>query len=147
MKKLKKIAFSITAIGLTFTQSIALADYKSDIINSCTAYQQGRDKSDVNPCKLYIDGFIDALLYAEKGVIKPKSLINAPQSDYVKRVYRTRVSSKLDNGDAYQFCIYSEHDRKLVASILAKSIDIQQLQSKPLKEVLFTALTRNFPCR
>ncbi|MEH6445528.1 MAG: Rap1a/Tai family immunity protein [Oceanospirillaceae bacterium] len=147
MQKLKKIALSITVIGLIVTQSIALADYKSDIINSCTTYQQGRDKSDINPCKLYIDGFIDALLYAEKGAIKAKSLNKIPQSDYLKRVYRTRIASKLDNEDAYQFCIDREYDRKSVASILAKSIDIQLLQSKPLKEVLFTALTRNFPCR
>lgn len=150
MKIINKIALSTTLLMLALTPSLSLAGYKSDIIQSCTAYQQGRDSNEINACKLYIDGFIDALLYAEEGTVKPKDAMNtasSKQSDYEKRAFKTRLSSRSDTKNNPQFCLNSEHDRKSVASILAKSINIDALQNKPLKEVLFFTLTRKFPCQ
>jgi hypothetical protein len=46
----------------------------------------------------------------------------------------------------YQFCIPLDSDRRKVASDIAKSIDINQLTNKPLKEVLFETLIADFPC-
>ena len=61
MKTLKKLMLNVVAISACLSPSIVLADYKSDIIDSCSAYQTGKDLSEVNACKLYIDGFIDVI--------------------------------------------------------------------------------------
>ena len=142
----------MAAIGLLAMSTVVKADFKSDIISSCKAYQQGEDKSEINACKLYIDGFIDSSLLNDDGVVKPKAMIErtAPeQSDFLKRAYRTRVlttSSMLSNEEAYQFCIPREYDRKEIASSIAKSMDINQLADKQLKQVIFETLIADFPC-
>lgn len=142
----------MAAIGLLAMSTVVKADFKSDVISSCKAYQQGDDKSEINACKLYIDGFIDSSLLNDDGVVKPKAMIErtAPeQSDFLKRAYRTRVlttSSMLSNEEAYQFCIPREYDRKEIASSIAKSMDINQLADKQLKQVIFETLIADFPC-
>lgn len=144
--------FKSFIMGLVFLPGVALADFKSDIIKSCTNYQQGSDKSEINACKLYIDGFIDASLLFESGAVKPKAMIEQgteEKSDFLQRAYRTRVltlPSSLSTEVTYQFCIPLEYDRKIVASKVAKSLDINGLQDKAFKEVLFESLTSNFPC-
>lgn len=151
MNILKTIILSSAAVALM--PVVAFADFKSDIISSCKAYQQGEDKSEINPCKLYIDGFIDSSLLTEDGIVQPKAMIdrNAPQqSDFLKRAYRTRIlttSSMLNSEDSHQFCIPREYDRKDIASSVAKSMDISQLAEKQLKEVLFETLVSDFPCQ
>ena len=152
MKNLKLLILNMAAIGLLAMSTVVKADFKSDIISSCKAYQQGDDKSEINACKLYIDGFIDSSLLNDDGVVKPKAMIErtAPeQSDFLKRAYRTRVlttSSMLSNEEAYQFCIPREYDRKEIASSIAKSMNINQLANKQLKQVLFETLIADFPC-
>ncbi|MBA6342028.1 hypothetical protein H4J59_13620 [Colwellia sp. MB02u-10] len=152
MKNLKLLILNMAAIGLLAMSTAVKADFKSDIISSCKAYQQGEDKSEINACKLYIDGFIDSSLLNDGGVVKPKAMIErtAPQqSDFLKRAYRTRVlttSSMLSNEEAYQFCIPREYDRKEIASSIAKSMDINQLAHKQLKQVIFETLIADFPC-
>lgn len=145
------IQCSITT-GLLLTPTIAMADFKSDIIDSCTEYQQGKDTSKINACKLYIDGFIDSALITDDAVIKPRAMIerqSKPTSDYMKRAYRTRLlttSSMLANEEAHEFCIPRELDRQTLASTVAKSLDIKKLADKPLKEVLFETLIEDYPC-
>ena len=152
MKNLKLLILNMAAIGLLAMSTAVKADFKSDIISSCKAYQQGEDKSEINACKLYIDGFIDSSLLTENGVVKPKAIIEriAPQqSNFLKRAYRTRVlttSSMLSNEEAHQFCIPREYDRREIASSIAKSMDINQLAHKQLKQVLFETLIADFPC-
>ena len=152
MKNLKLLILNMAAIGLLAMSTAVKADFKSDIISSCKAYQQGEDKSEINACKLYIDGFIDSSLLNDDGVVKPKAMIErtAPeQSNFLKRAYRTRVlttSSMLSNEDAYQFCIPREYDRREIASSIAKSMNINQLANKQLKQVLFETLIADFPC-
>ena len=152
MKNLKLLILNMAAIGLLAMSTAVKADFKSDIISSCKAYQQGEDKSEINACKLYIDGFIDSSLLNDDGVVKPKAMIErtAPeQSDFLKRAYRTRIlttSSMLNNEDAYQFCIPREYDRREIASSIAKSMNINQLANKQLKQVLFETLIADFPC-
>ena len=153
MNIVKRLIISTTSIGLLLTPLAVLADFKSDIIGSCQAYQQGLDKSEINACKLYIDGFIDSSLLTEDGVVKPKAMIerkSAPKSDFLKRAYKTRIlttSSMIKNEDAHQFCIPLEYDRRTIASRVAKSMDISQLETKRLKVVLFDTLVADFPCR
>ena len=152
MNMLKPLMLSVSILVLSLVSALAYADYKSDIIDSCTSYQQGDDSRHVNACKLYIDGFIDSSLFTDTGALKPKASIEkvtSQKSDYLKRVYQTRVlttSSILPNEEVHQFCIPKEYDRKAVASSLAKSIDISELAAKPLKEVLFNTLIEDFPC-
>ena len=152
MKKLQHRVLSLIVIGLIAIPTVVLADFKSEIIASCSSYQQGQGKNEINACKLYIDGFIDSSLLTEDAVIQPKSLINnkpKEQSAYLQRAYQTRVndlSFRRDHQD-YQFCIPREYTRKAVASDIAKSMDIQQLTQKPLKEVLFETLITDFPCQ
>lgn len=151
MKKLKHRMLSITAMGLILIPTIVLADFKSDIIASCSVYQQGHDKKEINACKLYIDGFIDSSLLTEDAAIQTKAMIASKprqQSAYLKRAYQTRVNdpSFLRNHKEYQFCIPREYDRKVVASNIAKSMDITQLADKALKEVLLETLIADFPC-
>ncbi|MDG1751569.1 MAG: Rap1a/Tai family immunity protein [Thalassotalea sp.] len=152
MKTLKKLMLNVVAISACLSPSIVLADYKSDIIDSCSAYQTGKDLSEVNACKLYIDGFIDASLLSEAGIVKPKAMIEKQQrvtSPFLQRAYQTRLlttSSTLKNENSHEFCIPREYERKNIASSLAKSMDINQLNSKSLKEVLFDTLIIDFPC-
>lgn len=151
MKKLKHKVLSFTVLGLILIPTIVLADFKSDIIASCSAYQQGHDKKEINACKLYIDGFIDSALLTEDAAEQTKAMINSQpkeQSAFLQRAYRTRVSDPafLRNHKEYQFCIPREYDRKIIASRIAKSIDINQLADKPLKEVLLETLIADFPC-
>ncbi len=152
MKKLKYRILSIVVTSVLLIPTIVLADFKSDIIASCSAYQQGLDKSEINACKLYIDGFIDSSLLTKDGAVKPQAMIDRQpkeQSDFLKRAYRTRVvdySSYLKTHKDYQFCIPLDSDRRKVASGIAKSIDINQLTNKPLKEVLFETIIADFPC-
>ncbi|WP_426359959.1 hypothetical protein ACPUVO_07010 [Pseudocolwellia sp. HL-MZ19] len=139
-------------ISLVLIPGIALADFKSDIIESCTNYQKDIDKSEINACKLYIDGFIDSSLLSENAVVKPKAMIGndeTQQSEFLQRAYRTRVLSlptSLATEANYQFCIPLEYDRKIVASTVAKSLDIASLEDKALKVVLSESLISNFPC-
>ncbi|MFT5756959.1 MAG: hypothetical protein ACI9LM_001684 [Alteromonadaceae bacterium] len=153
MNSLKRLILNTASITLLVMPMTVLADFKSDIISSCKAYQQGEDKSEINACKLYIDGFIDSSLLTEDAVVQPKAMIerkSAPQSDFLKRAYQTRVlttSSMLINEEAHQFCIPREYDRKTIASTVAKSMDTSQLATKKLKEVLFETLIADFPCR
>jgi hypothetical protein len=151
MNYVKNIMLNFVAVGFIFTPTIVLADFKSDIVASCSSYQQGHDKKEINACKLYIDGFIDSSLLTEDAVIQAKATIgnkSKQQSTYLQRAYRTRVSdsSFLSTHKNYQFCIPREYNRKIVASKVAKSIDINQLAHKPLKEVLFETLIAVFPC-
>ncbi len=153
MNTLKFLTLSTITVIMILAPQVAHADFKSEIIDSCTAYQTGKDTNEVNACKLYIDGFIDSSLLTEEGIIKPKAMIERQpqeQSDYLKRAYQTRLlttSSLIANEDAHQFCIPREYDRKVIASTLAKSLDINQLNDKPLKQVLFDTLIADFPCR
>jgi hypothetical protein len=152
MKILISLKTSLLAVILLAVPTAAFADFKSDIIGSCKAYQQGENKSEINACKLYIDGFIDSSLLTEDGVVKPKAMIerkSAPKSDFLKRAYKTRIlttSSMIKNEEAHQFCIPLEYDRRTIASRVAKSMDISQLETKRLKEVLFDTLIADFPC-
>jgi hypothetical protein len=151
MKKLKYKVVGMAVMGLIFLPTIVLADFKSDIIASCSAYQQGHDKNEVNACKLYIDGFIDSSLLTDDAAVQTKAMIASKpkeQSAFLKRAYQTRVNdpSFLRNHKEYQFCIPREYDRKVVASGIAKSMDINQLADKPLKEVLLETLIADYPC-
>lgn len=152
MNILKRIILRISAISLLVAPMAAMADYKSEIINSCSLYQQGDDTREINACKLYIDGFIDSSLLTEDGVVWPKEVIaqqSVKQSAFLKRAYQTRVlttSSSIKNEAAHQFCIPKEYDRRKIASQLAKSIDISLLKNKQLREVLFDTLVADFPC-
>lgn len=143
----------LITISVVMIPGIALADFKSDIIESCTNYQQGKDKSEINACKLYIDGFIDSSLLSEYAVSKPKAMIKKDsyqQSEFLQRAYSTRVitsPSSLSTPVSYKFCIPLEYDRKIVASTVAKSLDIASLEDEPLKVVLSKSLTKNFPCK
>lgn len=151
MKKFKDRVLSIVVTSVLLIPTIALADFKSDIISSCSAYQQEHNKSKINACKLYIDGFIDSSLLTKDGVVKPQAMIDRKpkESAFLKRAYQTRVvndSSYLKTHKDYQFCIPLELNRKVLASKIAKSMDINQLNTKPLKEVLFETLIADFPC-
>jgi hypothetical protein len=130
----------------------AFADYKSDIIASCTDYQQGKDNREINACKLYIDGFIDSALQTDDATISHKApeAKEFSQSSYLKRAYKTRVYNptlKKANDATRYFCIPKDHDRKAVASKIAKSLAIEQLNSKAFKEVVLDALIAEFPCQ
>ncbi len=151
MKKLKHRMLSMTIMGLILIPTIVLADFKSEIIASCTAYQQGHDNQEFNACKLYIDGFIDSSLLTEDAAVQPKAMIASKpreQSAFLQRAYKTRVSDPafLRNHKDYQFCIPREYDRKVVASGIAKLIDINQLVDKPLKVVLLETLIADHSC-
>jgi len=153
MIKIKNLLCNLATLSVLILSNNSFADFKSDIISSCTAYQQGQDKSEINACKLYIDGFIDSSLLSQDAIEKPKEMINKEkpqQSDFLKRAYQTRVftsPSSLKTDITYQFCIPIEYDRKKIASTAAKSINIEKLQTVHLKEVLLETLIANFPCK
>ena len=143
---------TIISVCLTFASGSVFADFKSDIIKSCKAYQEGTDRNEINPCKLYIDGFIDSSLLSESAAVKPEALLDKQlkiTSDFMKRAYKTRVTERVSlmkNAESHAFCIPLETDRKIVASQVAKSLNITDLEYKPLKKVLFEALESDFPC-
>lgn len=151
LKRIRKISLLISAAMLVTISFVAKADYKSEIIESCQAYQLGTDKDHVNACKLYIDGFIDAALFTESALVVNDKGKNdsAEKSAFMQRVYQTRstrrISSQLDNIN-YQFCLEYGDDRALIASKIAKSLVITDLQTKPLKQILSETLRNVFPC-
>lgn len=153
MKVLKKIMLKVLFVGIIVSPSAAIASYKSEIIDSCSAYQAGIDDEHINACKLYIDGFIDASLLTDMGAVMPKEMLNdktSAKSAYLERAYQTRLlstASMIKGEDVHQFCIPLEYDRKKIASTLAKSIDINKLADQSLNEVLFATLVINFPCK
>ncbi|WP_206484054.1 hypothetical protein [Thalassotalea sp. G2M2-11] len=151
MNNIKHLMLSLVTINLFIISTTVWADFKSDIIASCSDYQKYQEKQEVNACKLYIDGFIDSALLTDDAVIEPKTITGhtSAQSSYLKRAYRTRVndSAFLSTHQDIQFCLPQEYDRAFITSKIAKSIDITQLASKPLKEVLFETLIANFPCK
>jgi hypothetical protein len=152
MKFTKNFIAKFIFVCFLLASGSVFADFKSEIIKSCKAYQQGIDRSEINPCKLYIDGFIDSSLLSESAVVKPEALIDnlrSPVSDFVKRAYNTRVtarSSLTEKGGDHAFCIPLEEDRRKVVSKIAKSMKIDDLETKYLKEVLFETLVSDFPC-
>ncbi|MGJ8679676.1 hypothetical protein [Paraglaciecola sp.] len=127
----------------------ATADYKSDIVESCQQYQAGVDKEQVNACKLYIDGFIDAAVLTNNAAIvdQNSSKESKTKSAFLQRVYQTRLNSNRQDSFDYQFCLQVDEDRKHIASKIAKALDISDLASKPLKRVLSETLTSVFPCK
>lgn len=152
MRKSTHRMLSFAVLGVIFIPTMVLADFKSEIIESCSAYQQGNDRKEVNACKLYIDGFIDSSLLTEDAVIQTKAMINnrpKEQSAFLQRAYRTRVNDPafLNSHKEYQFCIPRDYDRKVITSRIAKSLNIDQLANKPLKEVLLETLIDNFRCK
>lgn len=137
----------MTLLGSAF----AYADFKSDIIESCQAYQTGQEVNEINACKLYIDGYIDSSLFTEDGAVRSKSLIanEVATSNYMQRIYRTRTFGRTDMNSQmaqHEFCIPTEYDRKYVASQVAKSMNISRLNTTKLKQVLFETLVTRFPC-
>jgi hypothetical protein len=153
MKMLKQRMVNLFAVALLIIPGVSMADFKSDIIASCTAYQQGHDVSEVNACKLYIDGFIDSSLLAKDAVVKPQEMIDqdsSKPSEYLTRAYESRVFNSPSSSvtqTSYQFCTPLEYDRKLVASRVAKSLDIKKLMEKPLKVVVLETLIDDFSCQ
>ncbi|WP_281557839.1 hypothetical protein [Thalassomonas sp. RHCl1] len=144
----------LVLVGLLSAMSFsARADYKSEIIDSCRAYQGGGDVGHVNACKLYIDGFIDAAVFTESATVvdeKPGYAGQVKANAFLQRAYQTRLprrfSSEFDD-ISYQFCLENGEDRKAIASKIAKTLNIAELENKPLKKILFETLVRIFPCQ
>lgn len=148
---LKKAKYLLVISFISAISFSAQADYKSEIVESCQQYQAGADKDHVNACKLYIDGFIDAAVFTESATIvdEKSKKVSEEQSAFMQRAYQTRstrrISSQIDNID-YQFCLSLGEDRKLIASKIAKALNISELESKPLKRILSETLSKAFPC-
>ena len=143
-----KVLIVLAALGAGAAQ----ADFKSEIGASCQNYQQGLKVSEINACKLYIDGFIDSSLLADEGAIMPQAIINTERperSPFIKRVYQTRLltmSGAQSDSEIHSFCLPMELSRPEIASTLAKAIDIDALESKPMQQVVFDALVQEYPC-
>ncbi|WDE08496.1 hypothetical protein SG34_031735 [Thalassomonas viridans] len=151
--RLNKVKVLLLAGLLSAMAFSVKADYKSEIIESCRAYQGGSDTGHVNACKLYIDGFIDAAVLTESAAVvdeKPEYAGAVKENAFMQRAYQTRLprrfSSEFDNIE-YQFCLETGEDRKAIASKIAKTLDISELENKPLKKILFETLVSIFPCK
>lgn len=144
----------LVLVGLLSVTSFSVrADYKSEIIDSCRAYQNGVDAGHINACKLYIDGFIDAAVLTESAALisdKPGPAGQVKENAFMQRAYQTRLprrlSSEVDNIN-YQFCLENGQDRKVITSKIAKTMNISELENKPLKKILFETLVSIFPCK
>jgi hypothetical protein len=148
---LNKTKILLLISAMSFASFSAKADYKSEIVESCQQYQAAADKDHVNACKLYIDGFIDAAVFTESATIvdEKSKKVSEERSAFMQRVYKTRstrrISSQIDDID-YQFCLSLGEDRKIIASKIAKALNISELDSKPLKKILSETLSKAFPC-
>lgn len=138
-----KIVKSIfIVVGLSLMSFVVRADFKSEIIESCTQYQKNDGGKVVNACKLYIDGFIDASMqYHERAN-------NSDKSEFIKRVYRTRtMSGDIVSTDFERpFCIPKKLTRQEVASTTAKSIDLSNLDIIDFRLVVHQSLVKLYPC-
>lgn len=127
------------------------ADYKSELIDECKRYQDNIKTEHINGCKLYIDGFIDSAVLSESAaILSSKQIVNNQQkSDFIKRVYQTRLINgpHYDKQVSYQFCIPQEFQRNTIASEVAMLLNIDDLNKKEFKQVVFEALVTKFPCR
>jgi hypothetical protein len=138
--KIIKNVFIVT--GLTLMSFVVKADFKSEIIESCTEYQKNDGGKFVNACKLYIDGFIDASMQYHE------STHNDDKNDFIKRVYRTRtMSGELVSSDFERpFCIPKKMKRQEVASSIAKSMDLSNLDITDFRLVVHHSLVKIYPC-
>lgn len=139
VKRYKQV---VIIVGLLLTTFAAKADFKSEIIESCTQYQKNDVGKFVNACKLYIDGFIDASMqYHETN-------INVGKSEFIKRVYRTRTMSGelVSNEFERPFCIPKKLQRQQVASSVAKSINLSNLDIIDFRLVVHQSLVNQYPC-
>jgi len=132
----------LVAVGVMLTAFVAKADFKSEIIESCTQYQNNDGGKVVNACKLYIDGFIDASMQYHG------SASNDDKSEFIKRVYRTRtMSGEIVSSDFERpFCIPKKLQRQQVASTTAKSIDLSNLDIVDFRLVVHQSLVKLYPC-
>lgn len=140
--KIKTVTQLLLSLSLASTAFMAKADFKSEIIESCTQYQKNDGGPIVNACKLYIDGFIDASMqYDASELIEDKS-------DFIKRVYRTRtMSGELTKSeDAKAFCIPVNQSRTVIASEIAKSLDLSSYDQDGLRSVVHHSLVQEYPC-
>ena len=120
----------------------AKADFKSEIIESCTEYQKNDGGKFVNACKLYIDGFIDASMQYHE------SSNNEEKSNFIKRVYRTRTMSGeiVSSNFERPFCIPKKLTRQEIASTTAKAIDLSNLDIIDFRLVVHQSLVKLYPC-
>ncbi|WP_448246819.1 Rap1a/Tai family immunity protein [Thalassotalea agariperforans] len=126
------------------------ASFKTELIEACKRYQQNVKAEPLNGCKLYIDGFIDSAVLSENAVILSTQQLanNQKKSDFIKRVYQTRLNNGLESKNvSYQFCIPQELTRQTITSEVAKLLNIDDLNKKEFKQVVFEALVAKFPCR
>ncbi|MDU0112477.1 Rap1a/Tai family immunity protein [Psychrosphaera aquimarina] len=139
--KIKTVKQLFVVVGLSLTSFVATADFKSEIIESCTEYQKNDGGKFVNACKLYIDGFIDASMQYHENT-------NDDKSSFIKRVYRTRtMSGEIVNSDFERpFCIPKKLQRQQVASNVAKSIELNNLDIIDFRLVVHQSLVNQYPC-
>jgi len=132
----------LVAVAFMLTAFVAKADFKSEIIESCTQYQKNDGGKIVNACKLYIDGFIDASMQYHE------TASNDDKSEFIKRVYRTRtMSGEIVSSDFERpFCIPKKLERQQVASTTAKSIDLSNLDIIDFRLVVHQSLVKLYPC-
>lgn len=127
------------------------ADYKSELIDECKRYQKNIKTEHINGCKLYIDGFIDSAVLSESAaILSSKQIVNNQQkSDFIKRVYQTRLNNGVGYGNdvSFQFCLPQEFQRHTITSEVALLLNIDDLNKKEFKQVVFEALVAKFPCR
>lgn len=132
----------LVAVVFTLAAFVVKADFKSEIIESCTKYQSNDGGPVINACKLYIDGFIDASMQYDA------SELVSEKSDFIKRVYRTRtMSGELTKSeDAKAFCIPANKSRTAIASEVAKSLDLSSYDQDGLRAVVHHSLVQKYPC-
>ncbi|GHB77764.1 hypothetical protein GCM10008107_29200 [Psychrosphaera saromensis] len=132
----------LVAVGFMLTAFVAKADFKSEIIESCSEYQKNDGGKYVNACKLYIDGFIDASMQYHE------SASNDDKSEFIKRVYRTRtMSGEIVSSDFERpFCIPKKMQRQEVASSIAKAMDLSNLDITDFRLVVHHSLIKLYPC-
>jgi hypothetical protein len=122
---------------------------KQLIVKACENYQRGFEQTLDNPCKTYIDGFIDAFLISQNARIgELEKTNNHDRSDLVKRAIKYRVGIKLksESNDHYEFCLPENLDRTELKANIIRNLDLDSLTNTPLMLELLTTLKQLYPC-
>jgi len=145
MNNLKIIMSLIILLNVPYVY----ADVQSTLIKSCTMYQQKTDVNQTSRCELYIRGYVDAIVHQQTMGL-PTSRDKSHSSEFIKRAYQTRVANNGFTSDTqgyHNICIKHLQDQQSITTLVAKNLNINELNNKPIGEVVYDTLATQFPCK
>ncbi|WP_448567932.1 Rap1a/Tai family immunity protein [Thalassotalea ganghwensis] len=153
MKRCKHRTFKIAALAATLVFSqVSFADSVSaTVIESCQTERQTASNSKTSACKVYIEGFLDALAIDWRNITRatPSVAHQNESTGFINRAYQTRVTERpslpMANSPSH-ICLPESTSNSLVVETVIKAIKGGSLEKKSLNQTVLDILIEQFPC-